>query len=341
MSQVRVREVIEENNCAGKKTFYIVVGEDDETNKYKFVMDKNYRLPFDKLYLAAVAPDDIVEIIAYDRMYGGDVYGEFTSIVSMNGLRIARCKCNSTLASDGFDVYCPNDQCGLTLASRIRRLGGMEFFEDNLIFDYLSEVNDNYFISKFLSDDPHLRQPFSLVCDPRLWGINYKNLEDALLDKRTTVNLATFVVEPLFREFIESNYFHNNGYSLEFKNISRFYDNMHALQTSRNCNNEEQNLFMKKFIWSLGIESLTQKHVEKLLVYEMTMEFPDSAFVPYAVVLTSIKEMVDSLGFYHLEAEAIAREVYRRRYEFYDIFSAYSNVEIMAEVFKNMLPRLE
>lgn len=60
MSQVRVREVIEENNCAGKKTFYIVVGEDDETNKYKFVMDKNYRLPFDKLYLAAVAPDDIV-----------------------------------------------------------------------------------------------------------------------------------------------------------------------------------------------------------------------------------------------------------------------------------------
>ena len=336
---ILVCDVNETNDCAGKKILRVSSLSHDENHKSYFIMTQSYMFLHDKLRLATVCPGDHVEILLKDNFDNSETIGEYTSIIFPKDYREAICACGINLVSDGYDVYCPSSACGVTLAARLGRLSEAKFFDGSTESDYLQFLTNDFTTARALThDSEYLSKPFKFISDPKIWGKEFITIEEAILKKQSHVNLATFLVENEFSNFIDHDYTESHDHSLEFNNISRFFTLMHELVNQRDFQDTSQNDFIKTFIWSLGIQSLTPKHIEDMLVYEMCFDFPGSPFVPYALILTRPSEMVNQLGFHPLEAEAIYREVFKRKYELCDIFSEYSSYEIMQqEIFKNML----
>lgn len=332
-----VREVLESNDCAGKKYISITSMEEDEFIKSQFSMTDLYMFPHEKLFLSSVSPQDEVKLIYNPSVNNPLIMGEFVSITSKTENRDSYCLCKSMLVSDGFNVHCPNPACGLTRSTRIKRLADTPFFTNKSsldITDYTSNgVECPYMI---MADNPNLNCPFSIITENRFWGNTSSSLEKILLDTKWTIDLSTFLIESEFNNFLDNFNISLSRNLLSIKNISRFYDGMRELIDRRDYNSINQNTLISEFIWCLGIESISQKMIEGFLNYEMCFDSVESPLLPYIYLLTHPVELVKELGFHPLEASNIYKEVMNRKYELFDIFAAYSSTDLMIDTFRNM-----
>lgn len=362
MSLTRIREtddavvvgsVLEHHDCMGRKSIDV----SPENTLARFRLTKAYMPPLDKLQLATVGPTDRVlihpkemsprvnigaglslfeEYLAEDPL----VLGEYTANLSAGYYRDPICQCGTVLVSDGFDIYCPHDQCGLTLLARIQRLASAEFFS----YESLGEefYNED---SILLTNDQYFTQPFKLLLDPRLWGDTRLwgeqrlSLEYILLHKKPQhISLATFLVEPLFRDFLDCTSPHFDFDSLPFQNVRNFYAHMVELTQRRNYNAEYQNRLIKQFFMALGLEMLHEDVIDKMVTYEQQLGWSDDVFVPYVYFLTHPMEMIKELGLHMIEAREIHREFMSRAHEFIDIFSRYTELEALRDIFRDVRP---
>ncbi len=331
--KITVRDVFERHDCSGKKTVDITALEEDEIVSSRFRLTKAYMFSHDKLMLGTVSPMDEAEVVIDEFPSSPIVVGEYIGNYSDVNTRHPICRCGEPLISDGFDIYCTNDQCGLTLHSKLERLGSTEFFSFQL-----SGLHGYDKDTVIITDDPGFTHPFNLLLKPQLWGEGIGSLEAALLKKKPcNISLATFLVEPLFADFIDCiNPLQPWLDKTMFQNISHFFGSMDEIIARRDYSNARQNKLIKEFIWSLGIEALKEDVINTMVTYEQSLGWMEDVMVPYAYMLSHPKEMVKELGLHPLEATSITAEFKRRKYEFIDIFSHYSSVGAMGEVFSDI-----
>lgn len=320
---VSVRDVIERNDCAGRKTIEVTAMEEDETISSRFRLTHAYMLPREKLALASVAPMDFVSV-AVDN-YGHDplLLGEYVANKTDIQNRDPICLCNTQMVSDGFDVYCPNTSCFLTLEARLNRLGNIVFFSpDAMDFNENLHLFTHQEIS--FTDSMNFYKPFFPITQGRFWGEPGGSLAHALRNtKCTDVSIATFLIEPYFHNLVSviGPHFFKSG--IPYANIMRFYGEMDEFVNRRDYDSERQNRLYCCLIQSLGIESLTLDHIHDLLIYERLNNQHVEPLLATAWALTHPEEMVREMGLHPLEASAIRLEVKRRKDELYLIFQHY------------------
>jgi len=236
------------------------------------------------------------------------------------------------LVSDGFDIYCPNDQCGLTILTRLERLANTSFFSYDKPID-LHETHE----SVVLTDDPYFMRPFLPILQPRFWGEAVGSLEHVLLNKPPcSVSIATFLVEPLFRDLLDCISAPINYDNLLLRNIAHFYNTMQKAMQHRDYRDAVQNRAIKEFIWALGIEALQEDVIDKLMMFEQSTGWTEDTLFPYAYMISHPNELTKELGVHPLESRAIALEFRRRMYEFYDIFSYYLSHAAVNDLFRDI-----
>lgn len=338
---IEVHSVIEENTCSGKKHIYITPVDSPHGTCVKFALPNVYMPAEHKLLLASVQPGDTVNILLEDNLSDLSIVGLFTDVKYDQEPPQARCRCGSILASDGFDIYCLNEQCGLTLATRLKRLAQRKFFMDAFSNNdplYVDRPKDLSSVGFGLeSADMY---PFSLILDPKFWGAHYRNLEEALLDRRPYLGVSTFLIEDDFRAFIEHQWFTSFSSSYEFCRVGMFYDDMRDFITKRDYANTRQNNLIREFIWGLGIESITPRILNDLVSHEIMTEFDSEPVFYYIYTLLNTRVLQNEIGLHPLEVSAIQREIRMRPYEMYDIFSAYTNDTFaVKQLFSNILQR--
>ena len=335
MDEVDVHDVIEVNNCNGKKV--ISITDKNGYGAYRFRLASRYMPPFDKLYLASVLPHDTVRITGYNDIIDetGLVVGEYNQIISEIGNRIPTCKCGSPMVSDGFDIYCPDQYCFLTIIARMNRLADAElFFDDCDIGDTVYRGGpDNPFV--IIGENPNYNKPFNFITNPKIWG--HTHIEHIFPRYESHINLATFLVEDLFIDFIESNFVHSDFNNDNFAQVAQFYADMDEFINRRNYDNVRQNNFMCEFLWALGIEALTQPMLKSFVQFEMTIDNAANPLYIYLHALLNPTSMLN-MGWSPLEAQAIHIEVRNRRDEFHDIFCGYCDKDIVADMFNRYIP---
>lgn len=322
VDEIHVQEVIERNNCAGKKSFHLTATEDAHAVQSQFRLTPAYMPARDKLLLATVSAMDRVKV-ALDHMHGdlmviGDYVDNFEDIWNREPL----CRCQTLMVSDGFDIYCPNPTCALTIAARIDRLSSTNFFRSDMMS---SDITEGFFNREGVAifDDVNYCKPFLTINHGMFWGEPGGSIEHILLTRNVGhVSLATFLVQPLFEEFLGGiKTFSVAGYN----NICRFYGAMDEFVNRRDSSSQRQNQLIHEFIWSLGIEALSESHILALTRYEQVIDLTNDPMLFYAYVLTHQAELVREIGMHRLEALAVLSEVARRKHELFDIFYHYSN----------------
>lgn len=331
--KIIVGDVYDFHDCNGRKFIDITDLERSDFVKHRFRMTSSQMLPFQKLMLSSVLPGD--EVIVTTNIYNDNsiMVGEYIDNLSNIHNRMATCRCGSGLLSDGFDVYCPNVDCGITLATRLERLGTTTFFPHNVLC-YDSETRDDFIYSGLGYDST----PFKVILDPKFWGYEFENIDTILIKfNKLKVSLSTFLIEPLFTDFIDcvKPAIAYNPYGLQ--GVGYFFGYMSELINRRDYSSESQNTLIKNFIWSLGIQSLRQDTITKMLVYETGMGAYDQVLLPYLHLLTNPDEMVRELQIHRMEAMVICNEVAKRRYELCDIFSHYCGRELVDRFFKRYM----
>lgn len=338
---IEVRDVIEKNDCAGRKSFYVTAMASDETIPSIYRMNPAWLPPDTKLALASVAQMDRLRVYHHrhseNLLHNGAFVimdGDFVENLSDVHLRDHLCRCGTRMVSDGFDVHCPNPDCALTLAARLERLGHTEFFDqesvtsDGELIDIGFGRADNY--TQFC-------HPFMFVTQGTFWGAPTVAIEDILLrqSKFEAINLATFLVPDLFDAFLDNPVIPNPVAQSAAIYAQRFYGWMNETVNRRDFYSPAQNRLWAGFLWSLGIESLKPAYFDMLFTYEMCQAINDPG-VLYAALLTEPKFLVEA-GLHHLEAISIVNEVRRRRFELCDIFSYYAlNKDDVLEQFRRL-----
>jgi len=337
LNTITVRDVYDTNSVSGKKHISVTSLEQDELVKSLFDMSNRYMFPDQKLFLTTVSPEDVVAVDLTNYSRDLLVVGEFSDIISESNLhtRETICKCFQPLVTDGMDVYCTNQQCGLTLASRFKRLAetsllSSEFNED--IVNYIGPDVDPYMV---MAENPDMDRPFNMITDGRFWGYKDKDLESILLhpNNQSYIDISTFLIESEFASLIDGTPTLYNSNSFMFRNIGRFYDDMKELKERRDNTSRRQNHLIKEFMWCLGIEALSREIIEALFTYELCMDYPCEPLLPYFYMLNNPAEMTRELGIHYLEAASINREVVSRKHELYDICLNYCGGEVANQCF--------
>jgi hypothetical protein len=317
---VHVRDVIEKNDCAGKKHICITASEEQAYVQYR--LTPAWMPPHIKLGLASVAPLDTVRVVIDPIQRGAIVIGDYVENLTDYWNRTPVCRCETLMVSDGFDVYCPNPECALTIATRLERLGTTSFFRSESM---ASDLTEGYFDHQGIAifDDVNYCRPFHPITQGLFWGEPGGSLEHILLTRNVGyISLATFLVPSLFEDFLGTI----KPFSPHFyTNITRFYGAMDEFVNRRDFTSVRQNQLIYEFIWSLGIESLSQENIFALTQYEKLLDQTVDPILCYAYVLTHPIEMIRELGLHHLEAAAIVQEISRRKHELFDIFYYYAN----------------
>jgi hypothetical protein len=323
-------DVTEANDISGRKYINVIGMEKDELIAVTYNLTSRYMIPHEKLMLATVSPEDQVMVEINESNDPIDlIIGEYVGNLFDAQHRQPLCKCGATLSSDGLDIYCPNRECGLTILARLQRLADCKFFaveKWHFSFDgmtnYSSEMNE---------------QPFSIVLGNRIWNRQGWNLERILLDSGTShVTLATFLVQDLFRSFLDSNGSWIDGNDAEIRSLNKFYQMMDQIVYYRDYSSAIQNVFIKHLMWSFSIPGLTEATIDKMIVAEESFGLLDEVLLPYANYLTNPMALQDDLGVDRQTADWICREFYIRRHEFFDIFTAYSTSTDMIQLFNNL-----
>ena len=345
---IEVDEVIEKNGCDGKKLFYITALEEkDELIHSKFRLTRAYMPAEHKLLLARVSPMDRVKVVSDHRHGELTVIGEYVDNYSDINNRESVCRCQTKLISDGFDIYCPNEECGLTIAARLERLANTAFAEPDVL--RLNEVTGDLGYTVALGEVPTFYRPFSIIQQGLFWGWPGGSLEHILLTKmiRIPSTISTFLVEPLFMILLEElhnritdagSYFPEDLYGP----IYQFYRDMDEFVNRRQIDSDRQNMLIRSFLWSLGIEKLKPEYISALVNYEIEYERNvgdvSDPILPYAYILTHPDELARELNLHRLEARAIVREIYLRRWEMRDIFWHYAqNKDDVELCFKQLI----
>jgi hypothetical protein len=322
-----VRDVHERHNTIGRKDIFITNMEEDETIESLYRLTKGFRNPSDKIDLAHVAPYDRVVVVPdlYPDM--PLVLGEYVENLSPPKRYSGICRCGTVVTSDGFAVYCPNPRCSLTIYARLKRLAETVFFDpDATPNDVEFDISFNMMTSSQLSDLQTLHQPFLPIIHGQFWGDPGGSVESLLLSGRYgEISLATFLVKPLFQDFIDMVYPQYAGESVVYKSFHRFFVNMDEITEHRDVTNGRQNHLIAKFLYALGIDSLKSHHIPALLHHEQMLGLEYAPFLSYVFALTRTSELVNQVGLHPLEAQAIVQEVRMRRDELRDIFAYYSN----------------
>jgi hypothetical protein len=220
-------------------------------------------------------------------------------------------------------VYCPNTECGLTTLAKIGRLADTVFFDT--MYQYFDPEVEYFKSGPEYGHNPNYQKPFSIITQGLFWGHPGGSVEHILLSGRFgSISLANFLVEPLYRELVDTL----GPRSLDsylYMNIEQFFFDMVELVNRRDLTSIRQNMLMYGFLNALGIESLSHININKMMAYEREMSHMGEPMLMYAFMLTNPAEMVRELGIHHLEADAIFSEVRRRKTEFHDIFYHYTN----------------
>lgn len=327
---VTAREIVEKNDILGRKHISVIGMEEDEIIPITYHLTPRYMIPYEKLLLATVGEDDKVivdesNIFDYNNLTDGEYVGNMFNAQERDPL----CSCGNRLTSDGLDIWCNNRECGLTILARLERLAACQFFEAN---SWVFPLGNG----AILSGDC-LERPFELILNPNTWNRPTWPMQRIMLDKNTDrVSLATFLVQNLFQAFIDSSGLRIHGYSAEYKTLGRFFEMMDQIVFRRDYDSNIQNLFIKRFLWSLSIPGLTEDIIEKMVVAEAGFGMIDEVFLPYVSYLTNSAYLQEDLGVERIVADWIVREFYLRRHEFFDIFSAYSTSKDLIDIFNNM-----
>lgn len=342
MQRIVVGSITEEHNCAGKKTIFITdEDERDTVFKTQYMLNPAYMAPHDKLALSTVDVHDEVMVDIYPLpgylLVSGSYVDNFSNVWS----RPPVCKCQHRMVSDGYNLYCRNQECPLTTSKRIERLSKTCFFDQSLQVG----VRDREFYPLF--DNTAYRTPFDILTHPETWGgtssvINdispNKNmtLTDLILNHKGFVSLATFLVDTLFAEFLDRNcpwMRRDLDDQPLLQSVTNFYGHMTEVTQRRSPDQAWQNDLLKQFIWSLGIESLRLDVIEKMVIYEASLGCEYDTLLPYAYLLNRPGQLVTELGVHPLEAFNITQEFRSRQFEMYDIFSHYSSPESIRDAF--------
>lgn len=327
---VIAREVIETNDISGRKHVDVVARADDEIVEAHYQLTPRYMIPYEKLMLATVSPEDeiFVEINStgdpFDFIKGEYVGNHFDA-----HNRDPLCKCGSVLTSDGIDLYCPNRECGLTILARLNRLASCRFFNNaqwSFSFDAMS-----------IDSGEFKEQPFAIILNAKTWNRKGWDIERIILDSSIQhVSLATFLVQDQFRAFIDANGSYLDGYDPESKSLHKFYEMMDQIIYKRDYDSIIQHNFIKNLLWSFSIPGLNEDIINQLIVAEHSMGLIDEVLLPYASYLSDSRAMQDDLGVDRLTADWISREFFIRRHEFFDIFTAYSLTTDIVQIFNNL-----
>jgi hypothetical protein len=325
---IEVRDVIEKNDCAGKKSFFVTSMGSDESVKSIYQLNSAWMPPESKLELSAVAPLDRVAVVQslYTPLivqHDGELValaGEFIQNHSDPHLRDPVCRCGQRLKSDGFDIHCPDPYCPLSIVMRLQRLAETQFF------DFESVTSDGELVHFHLTDEDfnQYTRPFFTVTQSLLWGRPGGLIEDYLLTRPLErPNQATFLIPDLFEDFLENPAIPMHLGQVAVSSIQRFYGWMNETVNRRDFNSHAQNRLLYGFLQSLAIEALRPQFIEAIFTYEAQVGFTDPVMI-YAHILTNVNELVKEIGMHPLEAQAIIREIYQRRYEMHDIFRCYA-----------------
>lgn len=327
---ITAREVNEVNDISGRKYISVVGMENDEIVPITYHLTSRYMIPYEKLIMATVSPDDQIvvdEAIVFD--HSNLTEGEYISNLFNGQERDPLCGCGSILTSDGSDIWCSNRECGLTVLARLERLASCRFFEYN---HWATPFGSG---AMFSGDC--LERPFELIVNPKTWNRPSWSMNRIMLDKTIDrVSLATFLVQTLFQAFIDSSGLRVQGYNAEYKTLSRFFEMMDQIVFRRDYTSNIQNLFIKRFMWSLSIPGLSEDIIEKMVIAETGFGMIDEVFLPYVNYLSNSASLQEDLGVDRVVADWIVREFYLRRHEFFDIFSAYSTSKDLIDIFNNM-----
>ena len=336
---ITVKDVQEVHNCAGVKHILVYPEDSPSPVKYAFKMYTGYMPVEHKLCLSTVDIGDVVEVNTAEDFFNPNVVGEFYNITNSTYNRLAKCRCGSSVLSDGYKVYCSNTYCPMTIAARISRLATTPFFSQEVLEEtslFLNDKNNPFLITGL---DTNYDKPFALLLDTKFWGIHNTDLSQVLLKHRHILTNATFLISSEFKDFIDSTWFSTYPDHFEFRPISKFYDEMAEFIHRRDYTSPRQNRLIREFIWSLGIEALTLPMVDSLVKHETLVDMVDDPILAYVLCLTSRGQLIHELGLHPLEADGVYQEVVSRRYEFFDIFAEYSDRETIAEVFKYIIPK--
>lgn len=327
-----VGEVFDYHDCRGKKTVEVTDSEYSHPVPTRFRMTSNYMLPFYKTMLSCVLPHDYVNIVTLPSSENALLIGEYIDNLSDVEKRDQHCKCGSVLVTDGFDVYCPNTLCHLTILARMERLANTIFFPID-IPPYDVETKE-YF--QFTGIE-YSSTPFKHILDSRLWGYQFESLDTILLNIKVDVSLATFLVEPLFIDLLD-----NLKTPLAYNNkilqaVGYLFGYMNELVNRRDYSSRFQNSLIMNFIWSLGIHSLRPETITEMLKYETGVGYSVDPISPYVYLLTKPEMMQRELRLSPIESQLIYQEVFNRRHELYDIFSHYSSTDVVSEIMGHIL----
>lgn len=344
--QITVRNVTEKHDCAGRKYIYITSQSRDETVPSQFELNPRWMFPHEKLLLATVAPEDCVTI--ENEGFSGNflVWGKYVQNHSDVGTRDPVCRCGSPLFSDGYHIYCPNVNCPLTFMARLERLA-----KTNLIAEQYTQCQmmDRYNRPHFVTADYPELYPFSELLQSKTWvadiGTWYgipPSLSDIIFKKASHhhLSMATFLTQQLFIDFLEYNdrFYESNDPFIS--GVRYFFGAMDELVNRRDFNSHTQNHLISKFMWSLGVESLTEDVIQKMLEVEMGIGIESEVMINYIFFLSHPRDMVQQLGIHPGLASEISREFLLRRHEMYDIFSTYCTSSVMKDCFGDIKPPL-
>lgn len=325
--RITVRDVVEYNDCAGRKHISVTSMEEDEIVPSRFLLSRKWLPPYQKLQLATVAPVDIVEV--QHQSFGNlfqdpSLVGEYVQNLTDVYTREPLCRCGHQLVCDGYDLYCLNISCALTLSTKIRRLANTTFFDSDVLSH--DPLTGEAKINLTIGGHPSYTNPFAMICQGVFWGNDVGSLEKLLLTKNFGyLSLATFLIQPLFQELLEKLSPLDVLDNIAYVNVQYFYEAMDSFINTRDYQSAQQHRFIKSFLWCLGIEALLEEHVDKMIVYESSVGAELDPMLTYAYILTHPGVMTNELAIHHLEATAIAYEVKQRSHELFNIFYHYTN----------------
>jgi len=327
---IKAVEVTEVNDILGRKYISVLGRESDELISVTYKLTSRYMIPHEKLMLATVSPEDDILVEINESNDPIDlVVGEYVGNLFDAQDRPPLCKCGSFMTSDGLDIYCSNRDCGLTVLARLQRLADCRFFAAEQ-WQFSFNGTDNYY-------DELNEKPFALILNNKVWNRQGWDIERILLDSGTShVTLATFLVQNIFRDFLDSTQSWIGGGDAEYKSLNKFYQMMDQIVYHRDYSSVLQNVFIKHLLWSFSIPGLTEDTIEKMVIAEESFGLLDEVLLPYANYLSNSRALQDDLGVDRQTADWICREFYLRRHEFFDIFTAYSTSTDMVQLFNNL-----
>lgn len=333
VERIIVHEVMEFNNCAGKKLIDVTDRKQSELVPSRFRLTSAYMFPHEKLMLSTVGPTDEVVIKLNPYTPNVLILGEYVGNLSDIGSRSPICRCGTLTVSDGFDIYCPNDDCGLTLLSRIERLAGVNFFPPE---SFITENDKLEFLQ--IHDLPYIQTPFAPLLYPKFWIEKRGMTLDYILIKERPchVSMATFLIEPLFQEFID-NVCPRPAQGYNFLTAAgAVFRHLEEITNRRNYTSVVQNTIIENFIYALGIEALQPDVIRRMVNYEIKLGLTHEVFLSYMYLLTHPRELMTELGVNRFEANAIYTEVFRRKFELFDIFAHYTSTDTAIDAFRSM-----